>query len=52
MIFEGGRQAPVGPREDGEANGASPPIEPGVREPVGAAAVGADGVVSADDLPF
>ena len=51
-IFEGGRRAPVGSGEDGEANGGSPPVEAGVREPVGAAAAGADGVVSADDLPF
>ena len=52
VIFEGGRRAPVAPDEDGEANRASPPVEAGVRESVGAAAVGADGVVSADDLPF
>ena len=52
VIFEGGRRAPVGSDEDGEANGASPPVEAGERETVGAAAVGADGVVSADDLPF
>ena len=52
VIFEGGRRAPVGAGEDGEASAASPPVEAGEREPVGAAAVGPDGVVSADDLPF
>jgi single-strand DNA-binding protein len=52
VIFEGGRRAPVTSGEDGEANAGSPPVEPGEPEPVGAAAVGADGVVSADDLPF
>ena len=52
VIFEGGRRAPVGPDEDGEANGASPPVEAGAPETVGVAAAGADGVVSADDLPF
>ena len=52
VIFEGGRRAPVGSDEDGEANGGSPPVEAGERETVGAAAVGAGGVVSADDLPF
>ncbi|MGZ4287809.1 MAG: single-stranded DNA-binding protein [Solirubrobacteraceae bacterium] len=52
VIFEGGRRAPVASSENGEADGGSPPREPGERDPVGAAAVGADGVVSADDLPF
>ena len=52
VVFEGGRRVPVGAGEDGEANGGSPPVEAGEREPVGAATAGADGVVSADDLPF
>ena len=51
VIFEGGRRATVGSDEDGEANGGSPPVEAGERETVGAAAVGAGGVVSADNLP-
>ncbi len=52
VIFEGGRRASVASGEDSEASAASPQVEAGEREPVGAAAVGADGVVSADDLPF
>ena len=52
VIFEGGRRAPVGAGEDGEASAASPPVEAGERETAGAAAAGAGRVVSADDLPF
>ena len=52
VVFERGRRAPVASGEEGEANRGSSPAEPGEREPVGAAAVAADGVVSADDLPF
>ena len=52
VMFEGGRRAPVASGEDGKARAGSPSVEPGEREPVGAAAVGVDGVVSADDLPF
>ncbi|MGZ6651410.1 MAG: hypothetical protein ACXVHB_28655, partial [Solirubrobacteraceae bacterium] len=35
VIFEGGRRAPVASSENGEADGGSPPREPGERDPVG-----------------